>query len=218
MKFTASFALFSLPLLAAVSARADVTMEMKLESTHQNATTITRIKGDKMRTDVGDSMTSYVDIATGDQVTVNHKTKEVTRLDGAKMRADWEESQKLIAEVGGAAAAASQAPRFFPTGKQEKVGPYNAATYTRTVQGAVTTLYLSKDFPNYAALKAELSVIGKLPGQEQDAKLDGILVKSVTEVHAGPGIEAPTFKSTSTLVSIKQEPLDAGLFVPPAGK
>jgi hypothetical protein len=154
-------------------------------------------------------MTSYVDCATGDQVTVNHQTKEVTRLDGAKLRADMEASKKEMAKLGGAIAAAAEAPRFFPTGKQEKVGPYTAAVYTRTVQGAVTTLYLAKDLPNYAALKAELAVIGKLPGQEQDAKLDGIVVKSVTEV-------SDAFKSTSTLVSIKQEPIDAGLMVPPA--
>jgi hypothetical protein len=217
MKFTVSFAF---ALLAAISARADVTMEMKMESTHQNAITVTRIKGDKMRTDLGDQMTSYVDCATGDHVTVNHKTKEVTRLSGAKMRADMEESKKMMARLGGAAAAAAEAPRFFPTGKQEKVGPYTAAVYTRTVQGAVTTIYVSKDFPNYAALKAELSVIGKLPGQEEEAKRDGILVKSVTEVRAGDGLETepPIFKSTSTLISIRQEPLDAALFVPPAGK
>jgi hypothetical protein len=217
MKATTTFAVLSLPLLAAVfalsltSARADVTMEMKVEGTSQNTTSITRIKGDKMRTDVGDEVTSYVDCATGDQVTVLHKTKEVTRLSGAKLRADMEEAKKEMAKLGGAAAAAAEAPRFFPTGKQEKVGPYNAAVYTRTVQGVVTTLYLAKDLPNYAALKAELAVIGKLPGQEQDAKLDGIVVKSVTDV-------GDAYKSTSTLVAIKQEPLDAALFVPPAGK
>lgn len=203
---TAALALFSTP--GGPCACADVTMEMKMESTAQNATVITRIKGDKMRTDVGDEMTSYVDIATGDQVLVNHKTKEVTRLDGAKLRADMEESKKMMPKLDPAAAKAAEAPRFFPTGQKEKVGPYDTAVYTRTVQGSVVTLYLSKDFPNYAALKAELAVLGKLPGQEEDAKLDGILVKSVTEI-------PNAFKSTSTLVSLKQEPIDAALFVAP---
>jgi hypothetical protein len=198
----------ALTLLAAVSAHADITMEMKMESPYQNGTTLTRIKGDKMRTDLGDTVTSYIDITTGDQVTVIHATKTVTRMSGAEIRAGVEESKKAMAKLGGAAAVAANAPRFFPTGKEEKIGPYSAAVFTRTVQDAVTTVYIAKNFPNYAALKPELSVLNKLPGQEADANLDGILVKSVTEV-AGT-------KTTMTLVSLKQAPLDAALFVPPA--
>jgi hypothetical protein len=196
-------------LLLTCTASADIIMEQKIESPYQNATTIMYLKGEMIRTDVDKSMSSIVDIKTGDMTSLMHAQKSVMKMTGAQMKANMEAAKKIGTLTTGAAAT-DAVPKITPTGKTEKFGEYDCTLYSYSYAGGTTTLWVAKNFPNYAALKVELDVMNKMPGQVMDMSvIDGMVVK--TESEAG-GI-----KTKTTLVSVKQAPVDASIFSVPAG-
>ncbi len=203
LKPTIAFAL-----LGCISAHADITMEHKMESPYSNLTSTTRIKGDKVRTDMGDMSTTIMDTKTGDQIMIIHATKTVTRTSGAEVKKSMEDAKKLMEQIG---APATAPMKMTATGKTEKVGTLDTTLHKLDMTGVSTTFYVAKDYPNYAAIKKELDALNKLPGQTPEyAALDGMVVKSVTE--------AAGTKTTMTLVSLKQEPIDDSVFTAPEGK
>lgn len=198
----------ALTLLGSISAQADITMVHKMESPYQNLTSTTRIKGDKVRTDLGDMSTTIIDSKTGDQIMIIHATKSVTRTSGAEAKKSMEEAKKLMEQIG---APATAQVKMTATGKTEKVGALDTTLHKLDMTGVSTTFYVAKDYPNYAAIKKELDALNKLPGQSTEvAALDGMVVKSVTE--------AAGTKTTMTLVSLKQEPIDDSVFTVAEGK
>jgi hypothetical protein len=195
---------FALALLLTGSLHADVIMEQKVEAPGQPATTMTtRIKGDKMRSDVGTQMSSIVDMKTGDMISLMHDQKMMMKMSGAQMKASMEAMKKLNPQ-------AAETPKITATGKTEKVGEYNCTIYTYSYAGGTTTMWATKDLPNYAAVKAELEGMNKMASQMIDMKpVDGVVIKTQSE--------AAGTKTTTTVTSIKQAAVEDSIFTPPAG-
>ena len=113
-------------------------------------------------------------------------------------------------------AGTSDLPQAKPetTGRQEKLGEFNTEIFACKAGNSVQTLWVTKDLPNYANVKEQLDRLYRWPeppvqkGVPSDLPgLPGVVVK--TEM------EASGKKSTWTVLSVKEEDLDAVLFEMP---
>jgi hypothetical protein len=199
--------------LTAVASRADLIVEQKVEGPMPPGNIVIKVKGDNLRIDMPSgpmgAMTMLMNVNTGDSVNLIHGQKMAMSISGAQTKAMMEMMKKQA--PGGAEAAA---PKLQATGKKEKVGEYDAEIYTWSGGGANQTLWVVKDYPGFDKFKDELTKLNKAAasgfaqGAQPDfSTLPGMVVKTVAE-SAGT-------KLTSTLVSVKQEPLDAALFEAP---
>lgn len=199
--------------LAAATAHADLVIEQQIESPMQNGNVTMKVKGDQIRIDMASgpmgSMSMITNVNTGDSTSLIHAQKMAMKVSGAQTKAMMEMMKKQAP-----AAAETAAPKLEPTGKMEKVGEFNAEIYTWSAGGTTQTLWVAKDFPNFAAFKGELAQLSKSAasgigkGMQPDmSALPGMVVKSVSETNG--------MKVTSTLVSAKQEPVDAAAFEAP---
>ena len=196
------------------AARADLILEQSMEGGPMATSNITiKIKGDKIRVDMPGgpigAMSTIMDVNTGDSTSLIHAQKMAMTVSGAQTKAMME----MMGKQAGANPEAA-APKLTPTGKTEKVGPYQTEIYTWSGSGATQTLWVAKDFPNYSELKDELAKINKsaaagfAKGMQPDmSTLPGMVVKTVSEANG--------MKVTSTLVSVKQDPVEAAAFEVP---
>ena len=194
-------------LLAAAFAQADVTIEQKIESPVINGTTTTKVKGDLMRVDTpmpggAGTVTMIIDLAKGKSTTLMAAQKMAMTAD---LTAVKEAAQALAGD-----ASKTEPPK--PTGKSEKVGAWNADIYEFTAAGSTFKLWVAKDFPNGAAIKAQMDKLSKATvGAGVDLSkfnLPGMTVK--TEMNG------PQMKMTSTVVSVKEGPVADSEFTVPS--
>jgi hypothetical protein len=200
----------------AAASRADLVIEQKMESSMMNGDVTLKVKGDKMRMDMtagpAGAMSTIMDMATGDSITLMHAQKMAMKVSGAQAK-QMMDAMKQQREAAGAAA-----PKLEDTGKKEKVGEYNAEIYTWTGSGVKQTLWVSKEVPNYEKIKEQMLKLNDSPfggvakGMSPDmAKLPGLVVKTQMEMPQMPGQ-----KITTTLVSVKEQPVDDSTFAPPS--
>lgn len=195
-------------LLASLCVRADVVIVEDVQANGQTQEITVKIKGGKIRTDVGKEMSAIMDLDSGDLTTIMHAQKMFIKMAG-KMKAIFEQAKKAQAD----AAASGTPPKITDTGKQEKVGDYNTEIYTVESDRGKVTLWVTKDVPNYAAIKEEMKKLQALQAMSGKAetdtsKVDGVPVK-VEAVVDGKTI-------TTNMVSIKQDQVDDAEFQTPA--
>jgi hypothetical protein len=199
-----------------VAARADLVLEQTIESAMINGNITTKIKGDKVRVDMPatpqGAISSIMDVNTGDSVTLMHAQKAVIKISGAEIKQMAENMKK--ARANGAAANAKP-PKFHDTGKAEKVGDYSTEIYTwSSPDGANQTVWVAKNFPNYARIKVQMDKLSNSPVAQMSkdtspdvGMLPGMVVKTQMEMKGQ--------KVTSILVSAKEESVDASIFETP---
>jgi hypothetical protein len=200
---------------AVAAAHGDLVIEQKIESALQTGPMTMKVKGDKARVDITGgpmgAISSIVDLTSGDATTLMHGSKMVMKVSGAQTRQMMEMMKK---QFGGDTSGNATPEPPKATGKKEKVGEYNAEVYTWTGNGGTHTMWITKDIPNYEKLKVQLDKLNKSPiagiagGMAPDmSSLPGVVVKSEMEM-AGQ-------KFAMSLVSVKEEPVDAALFEVP---
>jgi len=204
-------------LLGPVCARADMVITETMDGGAGQAQTLTvKIKGDKVRTDVGEQMSTIMDTVSGDTITLIHAQKSYMKLSSAKTKALMEQMKKMQGQTTPDVPAAK--PKFVDTGKSEKVNNYNAEIYTAEMPTMKLTFWVTKEFPNYAAVTAAMkklqnSVLSKLGpdanGAPDTSDLPGLPIKTQI-VNDGQTI-------TITIVSAKDQPVDDADMGPPAG-
>ncbi len=197
-------------LLAAFIARADVTIEQKIESSIINGTSVTKIKGDMMRIEspapagLG-SMATIVDLGKGKATTLMAAQKMAMQMDLSAAK------QAAEAAAGGQGGAKITPPKS--TGQKEKVGEWMADVYELASPAGTMKIWVARDFPNAAAIKEQMNKLSKAAvGSSTDLSqfdLPGMVVK--TE------ITSPQMKMTSTLVSVKEGPVADSEFTVPTG-
>ncbi len=198
------------------AALADLVIEQKLESPVQSGNITVKMKGDNVRVDMPASpmgpMSTVMNVRTGDTLSLIHSQKMAMKVSAAQTKAMLE-TMKQQQQSGGA--AESTAPKLVATGKTEKVGAYDAEIYTWSGGGTTQTLWVAKDFPNFESFKEELTKLNKAAAsgvskdmQPDYSALPGMVVKTVAET-AG-------MTMTTTLISVKREPVDDALFDAPA--
>ena len=194
-------------LLTAFAVRADIIITQKMESAMMNGEMTMKIKGEKGRVDMpagpAGAMSMIIDGVTGDVSTVMHGQKMVMKMGGAQLKSAVEQAKKAGGDV------AVEKPKA--TGTKEKIGQWDTEIFETKSGGQSGRIWVAKDFPNAAKIKAEMMKMSKAMGQSaMDAAtmdLPGMPVK--TEV------ETPVGKMTMTITKAVEQPVDAAEFEVP---
>jgi len=192
---TAAFCLF----LFTFYARADfIIVESTDLNTMPQLLSIIKIKGDKLREDLGVVSTTIVDFNTGEVIDMSPIGKDFSK---------WSAQQaKDIFDKGRPSAARPAWPsgrvKFTDAGKKEKVLGIEAEIYTAQVGESKITIWVTKDIPHYAGIMQQMKkwrVMEEVSFLDT-SDIDGIPVKTAVEWKGGTRV--------STLVSVKELPLD----------
>jgi hypothetical protein len=210
MKIAAWPLLINLCLL--LSARADLTVVQKLEGVGPISEMSIKIKGDKARVDATSQFSTIVDAKTGEIVTLLHDQKKVVRVSAEKAKA----AAEMVAKFNEGKEPAVK-PKLVPTGKKETVNGYEADIYTFETPQYKATYWVAAKYPDAQAILAQMqtvqSEVWKASNQNQSAPdfrdLPGVPLKTV--------LEAEGRQLTTTLVSIKQDPISDADFSLPQG-
>jgi hypothetical protein len=198
----------ALLLSGAAISLADLVIVQKVEGGGQAGEQTIKIKGDKARSDLAQPVSVITDGTTGEMTTLMHTGKTFLKVSAEQTKAMLDQLQKLR--------PSGEPPKLQPAGKKEKIGEYECEIFTANLGGMTITYWIAKDFPNYQAVLAQLekfqsggvSAMGK--GLMPELKdFPGMMMKTEIDV-AGK-------KTTTTLVSAKEENVDPAIFNVPAG-
>jgi hypothetical protein len=187
---------------------ADLTVVQKTEGAMNSGQLTLRIKGDKARADISEHITMITDLATGDTVSLNHSAKTMIRVPGV-------EAAKMRALAAGLKPGA-EPPRLNHTERKEKIENRECQVFTWRVGDVEVTDWIDANYADWKAVLGELlrfqnaglasSAQPLMPPLEQ---FPGMVIKREMN-HKGT-------KTTSTLVSVKTDPVEAKLFEVPQG-
>ena len=196
--------------LAAAFARADLTIEQKMESAVLNGNMTMKIKGDNARMDmpspVGGNVTVIMDMKSGDMTTLMHAQKMAMKMNLSDAKKQAEAAQKLA----GIDPAKVEKPKA--TGTKEKVGEWDTEVYEFNMGGTTGKIWVAKDFPDAQAIKDQMSKLNNAASAGFDpSKMDvpGMTVKTQ--------ITTPVGAMTTTLIKVSQDPVPDTEFVLPPG-
>jgi hypothetical protein len=201
-------AIFALLIAVAQTVRADLVITQKVDGSGQTGEVVLKIKGDKLRADLPRDVSSITDLSTGEVVTLMHAQKSYLRIPAERAK---EMLKRMQDRVSDGKSAAPEPAKLQATGKNEKVGEWETQIFTTKIGGLDVTYWVAKDFPNYAAVSGQLqkfqqASLGNLSGAlgPKAEEFGGMPVK--TEMTLGGK------KITNTIVSVKEEPVDAAIF------
>jgi hypothetical protein len=155
-----------------------------------------------------------IDLNTRDSFTLLTTNQTYLQKFGSEVRWEMEEERKRNHHTN-----ELDAPPVPPvaTGQTEIVNDRPAAVYKWSgANGETETLWVATNFPNYDAIRGELAKLDRFNAagphrnaQPELARLPGMVIKRerVSKGH----------QATTTLVSVKVEPVEASLFALPAG-
>ena len=204
--------LFAL-LSSTAALRADLILEQQSSDTNGTHTGILKLHGDKMRLDQPDNGISViVDLKSRDSITLLTSNKTYLNRFGSEVRWQMDEERKY---THGTNDLDFPPARPVDTGKSETVNGRVTEIFTWSgVHGLKETLWVATNFPNYDAIRAELIKLDRFndSGPHRNAQpelslLPGMVMKSESLLKG--------HTLTTTLVSVKMEPVDASLFVLP---
>jgi hypothetical protein len=187
---------------AVASARADLIMQQQIITPNGEGVATMNIKGARMRMDLYPgqprAQSIITDLNTGEIITLMHSEKLYLKTTGGPKKKPE------------AAGRTTQAPVARPTGKIQKVGDYDTELYTwSNARGINGTAWVAKNFPDYARIRADIAVLDKTTGADNDttpelSSLPGMVVRSQV---AGGGQTI-----TMALISAKETSLDTTIF------
>jgi hypothetical protein len=192
----------SFALVCAAGAQADLVTQQQIVTPNYNGVATIKIKGTRIRMDMyagqPQALSTITDLNTGEIINLLHSQKLYLKSPGPPMK------------QARPAGTATQAPVPRPTGKTQKVGDYDTELYTWSNSRGITgTVWVAKNYPDYARIRADYAMLDKTPGANTDmtpalSALPGMVVRS--QVTGG----GQTI--TLALISAKEEPLDASVF------
>ena len=196
-------------LLSLTAAHADFVIVQKVDGLGQQSGNITvKIKDTKARAELSPQMSYIMDGTTGESITLIHAQKNYMKVTAAQGKALMEQMQKTQGAGG-------PPPKPVATGQKEKVEQWDAEIFTWSGGSLSVRYWVAKDFPNAAAIqaamdKAQMGGLGALSKSLLPANSDfpGMVVKTEMKTK-GKTI-------TSTIVSVKEEAVDAKEFEAPA--
>jgi hypothetical protein len=113
-----------------------------------------RVKGDKARIDVSPQVTAIFDGQTGELINLLNDQKTIVRIAPEKMRAIADMLNNLNSKNPG-----SDKPRLTPTGQKEMINGYDTEQYTYEGPDFKATYWIAPNYPNGAAVLAQLQSI-----------------------------------------------------------
>ena len=201
-------------LLASIHARADLLITQLVEVGGQAQTMTSKIKGDMIRTDIAAQLSSITNTASGDVIMMMHEQKNFVKITAAQTK---ELMDKVQAMNPSKAPQPTERPQPVATGKKEKVNDYDTEVYTAASPSMKFTYWVSKDYPNGAAVQLEMKKL-----QDSMQSKIGSSINSIPDISKLPGLPLKTEMvtggntTTTTLISVKEAPVDAADFQVPA--
>ncbi len=200
--------LLAVCLLSAAAARADLVIVEKIDNSGRFSEMTLKMKGDKERIDTS-TMSIITDLNTGDAITIMHSTKTFMKMPGATTKAFFEQMKSANP------AASDIPPKLTATGRTEKINGYDTEEYLSDAKPDKKSYWIARDFPGYPAIhddmlklrKAGISALGKGFTQEPE-DFPGMPIRKERETNGR--------KTTSTLISAKEEPVDDKEFEVPS--
>jgi hypothetical protein len=199
---------------SAISLRADLILEQQSSDTNRTRVTILKLHGDKLRMDQPeDNFSVIIDLSTRDSYTLLTTNKTYLKRLGSQVRRMMQEERTA---TGGTNEVDARPALAVDTGRAETVNGSNTEIYTWSgAHGLTETLWVAREFPNYDAIRPELLKLDQFneSGPHRNAQpalslLPGMVIKSESAIKG--------HKTTTTLVSVKVEPVDPSLFDLPA--
>src|SRR6266508_5269061 len=112
-----------------------------------------KVKGDKARIDVSPQVTAIFDGQTGELINLLNDQKTIVGITPDKMRAIADKLNKFGSNKG------SDKPRLTPTGQREMINGYDTEQYTYEGPDFKATYWIAPNYPNGAAVLAQLQSI-----------------------------------------------------------
>lgn len=163
-----------------------------------------KVKDQKARIDVNPEISTIVDLASGDSLSLFHSRKAAMRLPGATIKAMQAKVQQQQGELK------ADIPKA--TGRKETINGFACEEYVTTVDGRKVELWLTKDAPDAQKALSQLSALsGKADPIStfiEKNQLSGFPVRTV--------VETPMGKVTTTVVTVKPGEIDATQFTIPS--
>jgi hypothetical protein len=113
-----------------------------------------KVKGDRARIDASPQITTIFDGRTGELITLLNDQKTVVRISPDKMRAIADMLNKFSSNKAG-----SEKPRLTSTGQREMINGYDTEQYTCDGADFKATYWIAPNYPNGAAVLAQLQSI-----------------------------------------------------------
>ncbi len=201
--------LFVLSICLLLPARADLTLVQKVEGTGQGGEMTIKIKGDKARIDASPKMTTIIDGKSGEITNVMNDQKKILRISAEKMRA----AAEMIGKFNGKNETVEKA-KLIPTGKKEAIAGYETEQYVYEAPAFKATYWIASKYPDGAAILKQLQSLNseawnpKRIGMPDYRDFPGLPLKTVVSVSGS--------EVTTTLTSIKRDPLNDAEFAVPA--
>ena len=198
--------LLTCAVLFSLSARADFTIVQKVENKGQANEMTLKVKGDRVRMEASPEMTMIVEGKTGDMITLINAQKKFMRISGDKAKAIAE----MAAKYG---ATTTEKPKLVATGKKTTINGYEAEEYLAETAKFKASYWIAPKFPGSAEILKQLQAV--IPTTWND------LAKGMLDYRDLPGFPLRTQvkladeEVTSTVVSIKQDPLSEAEFSVP---
>jgi hypothetical protein len=113
-----------------------------------------KVKGDKARIDASPEIAAIFDGRTGELINLLNDQKTVVRISPDKMAAIADMLNKFSSNKAG-----SDKPRLTPTGQREMINGYDTEKYTCEEPDFKATYWITRNYPNGAAVLAQLQSI-----------------------------------------------------------
>ncbi|MEN3367862.1 MAG: hypothetical protein V7609_5 [Verrucomicrobiota bacterium] len=189
-----------------LSARGDLTIVQKVEGKGPASDIVFKLKDDKARIEATPQMTTILDGKTGDTITMMNAQKRFIRISGEKAKAIAEMANKYTG-------SAPSQPKMAATGKKMSINGYETEEYFLETPNFKARYWIAPTYPDGGAILRQLQA--SIPTVWND------VAKGMLNYHDLPGlplrtqIKAGENEITTTVVSIKQDPLSDAEFVVP---
>jgi hypothetical protein len=202
MKLPLSSALAAAFILPAALVHADLVMVQDTLVGEVATRTTMSVKGNKVRTDNGDTASVIMDTATGDMTTLMHEQKMVMTMNTKTLQASL--------PAGKEQPVPGHETKVTATGKKETVDGHECEIYYSEAAGQKVKMWMALSYPNLEKLKAEMAGMAKMAGvgAGKTAEIPGIMVKSEYEQSG--------LKFTTRLISMELKPVSDEVFKLPA--
>lgn len=180
-----------------------------------------KVKADKARIDASPQVTAIFDGTTGELINLLNDQKTIVRISPDKMRAIADMLNKFSNKAG------SDKPRLTPTGQSEMINGYDTEQYTCDGSDFKATYWIVPNYPNGAAVLAQLQSIKSELWDAANTKMPDfrdfpglpirmrIIISSQPVEHSGSPSGHPT-DITTTVTGVSLDSIPDSVFTVPA--
>jgi hypothetical protein len=191
-------------------ANGDFVLKQTVENFGQRQQVTIKLKGSKCRIDTSSDTSALIDPQTG-TVILLHQPKMFMKVSPEQLSAQAEAIKKMLSASGNA----NETTDFQANGKTDNISGFATEEYTGKVDGLPITLDVTKAFPNYQELLAQLYAVQDAPGLSPfhtlsvpPEKYPGLPIRTTVELLGQ--------KVVTTLDTVEEATLADGDFVIPA--